>query len=90
VRVPEYALDNQPDIQFASVFGLTTKLSNGPGRRKSQRTASAPPRSQELFWVTPNRQRPPGEILIAASDCAKGFAGQKVFSRSRRRCDPRF
>jgi hypothetical protein len=49
VRVPEYALDNQPDIQFASVFGLTTKLSNAPGRRKSQRTASAPPRSQEIL-----------------------------------------
>jgi len=43
------ALDSQPDIQFASVFGLTTKLSNAPGRRKSQRTASAPPRSQEIL-----------------------------------------
>jgi hypothetical protein len=32
VRVPEYALDNQPDIQFASVFGLTTKFSNAPGQ----------------------------------------------------------
>jgi hypothetical protein len=74
VRVPEYALDNQPDIQFASVFGLTTKFSNAPSAGASHNVLQARrPDRKKCFWVKPLAPMPRFTLRAATAEMMSGF-----------------